>query len=176
LWVALMLSIVELSLFSTNNLINRSFATLPQMLSTIASVLVFIFLLGFPVFIFKLTNRHYTQLWNPEFYHRYAFFYCEFKLSTRAKKTFMSVIVSRLTLYGIIIAGLQNSPLAQTLCVAILQGLYLLCLIKIDPFISKIIKILNYIMEGFLSVIFILYCILGYDKANGSKLPVGPKD
>lgn len=111
LWVALMLSIVELSLFSTNNILNPSFDTTPKMLSTIAAIVTFIFLISFPVFIHKLTNRHYSQLWNPEFYHRYAFFFCEFKLSGRAQKTFMSIIILRLIAYGFIVAALQNSPL-----------------------------------------------------------------
>lgn len=119
LWVALMLSVLELSLFSMNNLLNMSFDTLPRMLSTIAAVVCFIFLIAFPVFIFKLTNKHYTQLWNPEFYHRYAFFFCEFKLSTRGTKTFMSVIMGRLIIFGFLIAFFQSSPFLQTLSICL---------------------------------------------------------
>jgi hypothetical protein len=76
------------------------------MISTIAAIITFIFLISFPIFIYKLTNRHYTQLWNPEFYHRYAFFFCEFKLSKKRTKTFMSIIMSRLILFGIIVAAM----------------------------------------------------------------------
>jgi hypothetical protein len=110
LWVSLMLSVVELSMFSTNNVLNPSFETTPRMVSTIAAIFTFIFLIAFPVFIYKLTNKHYTILWNPEFYHKYAFFFCEFKLSKKSSKTFMSVVISRLVLFGMIIALLQDMP------------------------------------------------------------------
>jgi len=176
LWVALMLSLVELSLFSTNNILNPSFETTPRMLSTVASLFTFIFLVSFPIFIYKLTNRHYTQLWNPEFYHRYAFFFCEFKLSKKWSKTFMSIVVGRLVLYGILVAALQQKPFTQTFCICLVQFAYLILLIRIKPLISKVMTILNYIMEFALFVVFIFYCILGWDKQNGDVIPPGPKE
>lgn len=106
LWISLILSVIELAIFSTNNVLNASFETLPRMLSTVAAIFTFVFLALFPYFIFKLTNRHYTQLWNPEFYHRYAFLFCEFKLNKTTSKTFMAVLVGRFILYGMLIAAL----------------------------------------------------------------------
>jgi hypothetical protein len=176
LWISLMLSMIELSLFSTYNILNPIFLTVPRILSLIAALLTFIFLVSFPIFVYKLTNRHYTQLWNPEFYHRYAFFFCEFKLSKKSSKTFMSVIMGRLILFGIIVAAFQNVPFAQTLIVSIMQLLYLFILVKVDPFVSKVMKIMNLVLESALMFVFICYCVLGWDMANPGKMPIGVKN
>ena len=176
LWISLILSVIELAMFSTNNVLNASFETLPRMLSTIAAIITFVFLVMFPYFIFKLTNKHYTQLWNPEYYHRYAFLFCEFKLSKTTSKTFMSVLVGRFILYGMVIAALQNMPFGQTAIIALIQILYLVYLIRVSPFISKIIKILNYCSEGALSVVTLCYLALGFDTSRGGKFSMKFKD
>ena len=166
LWISLILSVIELSIFSTNNVLNASFETLPRMLSTISAIFTFAFLVAFPYFIFKFTNRHYTQLWNPEFYHRYAFLFCEFKLNKTTSKTFMSVLVARFILYGMLIAALQNMPFGQTAILALLQLIYLVYLIRVNPFVSKIIKVLNYIIEGAFTIVMLCYLALGFNTSK----------
>ena len=176
LWISLIISVIELAMFSTNNVLNAGFETLPKMLSTIAAIITFFFLILFPYFIFKLTNKHYMQLWNPEYYHRYAFLFCEFKLNKTTSKTFMSVLVGRFIIYGMLIAALQNMPFGQTAVLALVQLIYLLYLIKVSPFISKIIKILNYIVEGAFSVVMLCYLALGFDSSRGGGFSLKFKD
>lgn len=49
-------------------------------------------------------------------------------------------------------------------------------LIRIKPFISMILTIANYVMESALSIVFLLYTILGYDMSQGNKIPPAFKE
>ena len=78
-----MLGSLELSIFSVNNLMNYKTDTLPQLMSLVAAVFSLLAVIALPIAVYKLCNQHYEALWNPEFYHRYAFMFCEFKLDKK---------------------------------------------------------------------------------------------
>jgi hypothetical protein len=54
-----------------------------EIVSFAAAVLTFILMAAMPFIIFRISNLPYEKLWNPEYYHRYAYFFCEFKLNNK---------------------------------------------------------------------------------------------
>lgn len=89
IWVSLMLSTLELTLFSVNNLLHPDFSSIGNIVSFSSSVLAFLFVVSFPVIIFKIANKGYDILWSPDYYNRYAFFFCEFKLDSKVNFNFL---------------------------------------------------------------------------------------
>lgn len=83
IWISLMLSTLELTVFSVNNLMSPDFSNTPNILSFASALLAFIFVVAYPVIIFRIANQDFDILWNPDYYNRYAFFFCEFKLDTK---------------------------------------------------------------------------------------------
>lgn len=89
IWISLLLSTLELSIFSTNNLLHPDFTHIGNIISFVAACLAFIFVVSFPLIIFRIANRGYDILWSPDYYNRYAFFFCEFKLDKTVKTLFL---------------------------------------------------------------------------------------
>lgn len=85
IWISLMLSTLELTIFSVNNLMSPDFSNTPNIVSFASAMLAFVFVVTFPIIIFRIANQSYDILWSPDYYNRYAFFFCEFKLDTKVK-------------------------------------------------------------------------------------------
>lgn len=151
-YTSMMLGALELSFFSTFNVFNPKFDHIANMLSFIVSALVLVSVLMLPGILYKMADRLITTLWHPEYYERYGFVYCEFKLSTTASKSFMAIIMTRIVLFGFTAAALMNVPVGQTVCLFILHGVYLVVLVKVKPFVSMVMHIITILAE---------VCILG---------------
>lgn len=67
-------------------------------------------------------------------------------------------------------------PFGQTAILALVQLVYLVYLIRVNPFVSKIIKVLNYIIEGAFSVVMLCYLALGFNTSKGGVFSVKVSD
>ena len=146
-YTAMMLGALELSFFSTYNVFHPKFDHIANMLSFIVSVLVLISTLLLPGILYKMADRLVTTLWHPEYYERYGFVFCEFKLSNTASKSFMAIIMTRVVLFGFTAAALMNVPVGQTVCLLLIHVIYFAALIKIKPFVSMVMHILTILAE-----------------------------
>ena len=87
-WISLMLASLELTIFSVNNLLHPDFSHRASQISFFSALLCAGLMVAFPYVIYVVTNRHYEKLWNPEYYHRYAYFFCEYRLDMKVSQIF----------------------------------------------------------------------------------------
>jgi len=80
---AVILSTLELSIFSTYNLMNPELGTLAGQLSFALAVISMVLILTLPLSIYKISSADYMTLWHPDHYAKYGYLYCEFKLNKK---------------------------------------------------------------------------------------------
>lgn len=93
IWISLLLASLELTIFSLNNIVNPDFSGIGGLISFIAACCVFGFILGLPVVVFMICDQGYNNLWNPEWYERYAYIFCEFRLDSRVRNLVLNLII-----------------------------------------------------------------------------------
>ena len=175
-YTALMFACLELTIFSTNNIKNPKFNHIGNMLSFVVSVLTLITMFCIPVILFKASNHFITTLWNPEYYERYGFMFCEFKLNSKIRKCFMSVIMTRIILFGFLLAILASMPVPQTIAVFVVHLIYFIVLLKVRPFVSLIMHILTSIAEFFVLVSSLCFIITALDNSKNMLKSVSAKE
>ena len=79
-FLGVMVNLLELSIYSTNNIMNPSIGSPISILSLVMSLVTALFVLLFPGAIALICRKHYQDLWHPDYYERYAYLFCEFKL------------------------------------------------------------------------------------------------
>lgn len=87
-FIGLLLNLLELSIFSMNNLMHPSFDTPIGILSSVLALVTVMFVILFPGVIYLICAKHYSELWHPDYYDRYAYLFCEFKLNRRVSYHF----------------------------------------------------------------------------------------
>jgi hypothetical protein len=165
-YVAMIFGSLELSLFSTNNILNPRFDHIGFILSFIVSLFAFVICLMLPVILYKIANHEPITLWHPEYYERYAFLYCEFKLNSKLSKCFMAVIMTRIVLFGIFAAALITIPLGQTVVLLLIHIVYFSVLVKTKPFVSKVMLVLTVIAEVFVIASAFCFVISALDNSK----------
>lgn len=175
-YTALMFACLELTIFSTTNIIHPKFNHIGNMLSFVVSVLTLITMFCIPVILFKASNHFITTLWNPEYYERYGFMFCEFKLNSKIRKCFMSVIMTRIVLFGFLLAALATMPIPQTIAVLFVHLFYFVVLLKVRPFVSLIMHILTSVAEFFVLVSSFCFMITAIDNSKNILKSVSSKE
>ena len=74
---------LELTMFSVNNVMHPNVSSIGGIISLILAIITIIFMVVFPMIIYRISSQHYSLLWHPEYYSRYGFLYCEFKLDNK---------------------------------------------------------------------------------------------
>lgn len=140
-YTCMMFGSLELSVFSMNNLLNPKFDHVGHILSFACSILTVLVLITLPIILYNIANHYTITLWNPEYYQRYGFIYCEFKLNSKPRKAFMSILMTRIILFGFVMAGLARNPVPQTISAFMIHLIYYCIMVKIKPFVSLILFI-----------------------------------
>lgn len=135
-YTSMMFGSLELTIFATNNIVNPKFSHIGHILSFILAMITMLVMISLPIILYSIANHEVMTLWNPEYYDRYGFIYCEFKLNTKPRKAFMSILLTRIILFGILLAALAKYPIPQTVAVLMVHMAYFSSLVKIKPFVS----------------------------------------
>lgn len=165
-YTSVMFGALELSLFSTRNIVSPKFDHIGNILSFLLSFIVFIFLISLPVALYKIANHEILTLWHPEYYDRYGFIYCEFKLNDKLRKCFMTVLMTRVIIFGMLCAALADYPLPQTIIVLLLHIAYFATMIKSKPFVSTVMFVTTAIAEAFIILSAFCFMVSAIDNMN----------
>lgn len=176
LYSAMMFAALELSIFSTYNIMNPRFNHIANILSFVFALLAFFVTLALPLILFKISNHYVTTLWHPEYYERFGFIYCEFKLNNKVSKNFMSIIMLRIIVFGIFLAALVNYPIPQTVVTFIVHVIYYVVLLRTKPFVSMMIFWLTVAAEFFIICSSLCYIVSAYDNAKNVLQPISKKE
>jgi Transient receptor potential (TRP) ion channel len=182
-YTCMMFGSLELAVFSMNNLLNPKFDHAGHILSFVCALLTVMVLVALPVILYNIANHYTITLWNPEYYQRYGFIYCEFKLDSKLRKAFMAVLMARIIIFGFVMAALARNPVPQTICAFMIHLIYFAVMIKTKPFVSMIMFV-TAIIAGTLCSGRILYHGLGSllhrvcrgQRAEGLRLGKEPRE
>jgi len=140
-YTCMMFGSLELAVFSMNNLLNPKFDHVGHILSFLCSLLTVLVLIVLPIILYNIANHYTITLWNPEYYQRYGFIYCEFKLNSKLRKAFMSILMTRIIIFGFLMAALARNPVPQTICAFVVHLIYFSIMVKTKPFVSIIMYV-----------------------------------
>lgn len=165
-YTAMMFGALELSLFSTRNIVSPKFTHIGYILSFVLSFIVLSIMISLPIILYKIANHDISTLWHPEYYSRYGFIYCEFKLNDKLKKSFMSILLTRVILFGIFASALADYPIPQTVIALVIHASYFAIMMKLKPFVSTIMFLCTAIAECFIILSSFCFVISAVDNTN----------
>lgn len=165
-YTAMMFGALELSMFATRNVVSPKFNHIANILSFALSFMVLSVVIMLPIILFKMANHDVATLWHPEYYYRYGFIYCEFKLNEKLKKCFMSILMGRVILFGIFTSALADYPIPQTVIVLLIHVSYYAILLKTKPFVSTIMHLTTVIAEFFIILSAFCFVLSAADNSN----------
>lgn len=82
-FTSIIVSTLELSMFATLNILKPDLWSSPGILSLVLSVFALALIFAIPVMIFRLSRIDFLTLWQPDYYAKYGYLYCEFKLDRK---------------------------------------------------------------------------------------------
>ena len=114
------------------------------------------------VVCYYMVEQPMLTLWHPSYYYRYGMLYSEFKLDKKLTKTFLVLYLAKNALFGCLLGFLIFNGDVQTLLLLLLNGIYLLILVKTLPYINIYLNILAIAVESIETVILLLFTMNNY--------------
>ena len=125
-------------MFAVLNIMCPNFSQFTDILNFITSFVVMIVMVYLPIYLYKICEKDMLILWQPDYYAFYGFLYCEFKITRKKYKCFISFIVAKQVISGAILSGFHEVSKAQTGLSFLISLLFIIMTLYIKPFIDKI--------------------------------------